>query len=163
MLAGKILSWDFNPWRYVCKYRCRNESWQEDKKSLSSKRGAGTRDEAPLTILCPLLKKLDYCTFWAYLFSVSINYQFLKCPQTKNVCFLIKSTHFYEPPRKNHMFCNLNSMCFFEMWTFKVATILAHYKLVCFRKPLGNKVAVTSIKKTMSQFKEHLFYNFRHK
>ena len=34
------------------------------------------------------------------------------------------------------------------MWTFiKVATILAHYKLVFFRKPLGNKVAVTSIKK----------------
>ena len=38
-------------------------------------------------------------------------------------------------------------MWFFEMWTFEVATILAHYKLVFFRKPPGNKVAVTSIKK----------------
>ena len=41
-------------------------------------------------------------------------------------------------------------MWLFEMWTFKVATILAHYKLVFFRKPPENKVAVTSIKKTMS-------------
>ena len=45
---------------------------------LPSKRGVGTRDEALLTILCPLLKKLDYCTLWAYLFSVSISY--LKVP-----------------------------------------------------------------------------------
>ena len=48
------------------------------------------------------------------------------------------------------------------MWTFKVATI-CHYKLVFFRKAPGNKVAVTPIKKTMSQIKEHLFYNLRHK
>ena len=31
-IAGKILSWDFNPLRYVCKYRYRNESWQEGIK-----------------------------------------------------------------------------------------------------------------------------------
>ena len=31
-------------------------------KNLPSKRGVGTSDEALLTILCPLLKKLDYRT-----------------------------------------------------------------------------------------------------
>ena len=31
-------------------------------KNLPSKRGTGTGDEAPLTVLCPLLKRLDYCT-----------------------------------------------------------------------------------------------------
>ena len=47
-------------------------------KNLSSKQGAGTRDEAPLTILCPLLKRLDYCTLWACLFNVVSH--LLKCP-----------------------------------------------------------------------------------
>ena len=61
---------DFNPLRYVCKYRYRIRVDKKAIKNLSSKRGAGTRDEALLTIPCPLLKRFDYCTLWAYLSNV---------------------------------------------------------------------------------------------
>ena len=41
------LSINFNPFLYVCKYRCRMRVDKKAIKNLPSKRGAGTRDEAP--------------------------------------------------------------------------------------------------------------------
>ena len=58
--------------------------------------------------------------------------------------FSIKRTYYYESlPEKNHMFIDMGTMWFFEIWKFKFTAILAHHELVYFRKPPGNKGDVT--------------------